>query len=143
MRNPLNIGSKILDAANVHAIKPISEEQLATLNTDKVFTTEIRAIGSNGGYVEHLPVAKVVEAFAKIGEKLTLLPSGEAIRAEWISNIKPFQSRADQPNRFASVVEFRNPASGQAVQEWFAARPEQIPGGNAPSLLDLAGGPGK
>ncbi len=143
MRNPLNLGNKIIDAGNVHAIKPLTEERTAGLNSAKDFTAEIRAIGSQGGYVEKLSVAEVVTAFAKIGEKLTLLPTGEAVRADWITNIKGFQSRPDAPNKFASVVELKNPASGQSVQEWFAARPDQIPGGNAPSLADLAGGPGK
>ncbi len=141
MKNPLNIGGKIIDAADVHAIKPLSDDQIAALNTDKKFTSEVRAIGSRGGYVENLSVSEVAAAFAKIGEKLTLLPSGEAIRAEWIASIKPFQSRPGEAARFASVVELKNPATGRSVEEWLAARPEQLPGGNAPSLADLAGGP--
>jgi hypothetical protein len=31
MQNPLNLGNKIIDAANVHAIKPLSEERTAGL----------------------------------------------------------------------------------------------------------------
>src|SRR5208337_4284926 len=90
MKNPLQIDTKIIDAADVHAIKPLTPEQLLTLNTDKNWTAEIRAIGSRGGYVENLSVSEIVEAFGKIGEKLALLPSGEAIRADWIAGIKPF-----------------------------------------------------
>lgn len=142
MEKPLNIGGKIIDAANVHAVKTLSEDQLATLNTDKNYTAEIRAIGGRGGYVENLSVKEIVTAFAKIGETLTLLPSGEeALRADWIASIKPFQSRPGETARFASVVELKNPVTGRSVEEWFAARPEQLPGGNAPSLADLAGGP--
>jgi hypothetical protein len=144
MKNPLNIGGKIIDAADVHAIKPLSEEQTHTLNSMKNFTAEIRTIGGRGGFVEESvapSIENVVEAFAKIGEKLTLLPSGEAIRDEWIRSIKPFQSRPDQPNKYGSVVEFKNPATGQSREEWFAAKPEQIPGGKAPLLADLANGP--
>ncbi|MGO9174298.1 MAG: hypothetical protein ACLP7P_20360 [Rhodomicrobium sp.] len=141
MQKPINLGHKIIDAADIHAVKPRDPEQNQGIATSKNFPAEIRALGTSGGLVENLSVPQVVEALDKMGEKLTLLPTGEAVRAEWIAQIKPFQSREGAPNKFASAVEFKHPVTGQRAEEWFAARPEQIPGGKAPKLADLAGGP--
>ena len=130
MQKPINIGGNIIDPSDVHAVKPVTPEQSATLSAENV-TAEIRAIGDKGGYVENLSVADVADVFGKIGEKLTVLPTGEAIRAEWIASIKPFQSRPGQPAKFASVVEFENPANGRRVEESLTATPAQVLAGRA------------
>lgn len=141
MKNPLDIGSKTIDVADVHCIKPLTPEQVAALGTDKKWTAEVRAIGSSGGYIENLSVAQVAAAFAKIGEKLTVLSTGEAIRGEWVKGVKDFAGQPGQPNKFKSVVKLTNPGTQQTVEEWFAAPRTEIPGGKAPSLAGLAGSP--
>ncbi|MBJ7533249.1 hypothetical protein JDN40_03900 [Rhodomicrobium vannielii ATCC 17100] len=142
MQKPLDLGGKIIDAANIHTVKPLSGERIAGLNSHKNFTAEIRAIGG-GGFVEKLSVSDIVEGLAKIGENLTLLPTGEAIRSAWVISVKEFASRPDAPNnKYASVVELRNPTTGDKVQEWLTARPTQILGSKPLSLNDLGGGPG-
>ena len=139
MKNPLDIGTKTIDVADVHCIKPLSAEQVAAIGTDKKWTVEIRAIGSSGGYIENLTVAQVAAAFAKVGEKLTVLSTGEAIRGEWVKGVKDFAGQPGQPNKYKSVVKLTHPETLVTAEEWFAASRNEIPGGKAPSLADLAG----
>jgi hypothetical protein len=142
MQKPINIGNKTIDAANVHLIRELTPERLATLpNWDKDWTVEIRALGSEGGFVEKLPLADVVAAFSKIGETLTVLPSGEAVRTGWAKSVKDFSSREGQPNKFGSVVTFKHPETGATAEEWLVAKRHDIVP-NAPSLASLASGPG-
>jgi hypothetical protein len=144
MKNPITIGTKTIDAANVVAIKPMTQERLSGINTDKNFTAEIRALGSPGAFVEKHSVAEIVAAFKQHGEDLTLLPTGEAIRTgeRWMLAITAFSERPG--GKFGSSVQMKNPHNGATGEERFAARPEQIPGGDAPTLDSLvAQGPVK
>jgi len=136
MKNPLNVNGKIIDAANVTAVKPLDEERLSGIETTRPFTAEIRLIDRQGAFVENASVQDVVDALGQIGEKLTLLVSGEAVRADWINSIRPFVSTGEQ-TRLRSVVQFRQPETGLITEEWFTARVEDIPGGNAPVLADV------
>ena len=136
MKNPLNTNGKIIDAANVTAIKPIGEDRLSGIDTHRKFTAEIRTIDRNGAFVESASVAEVASALEQVGEKLTMLPSGEAIRADWITAIKPFVGNGQQTH-FHSVVQFRQPDTGATLQEWFTAPVKDIPGGTAPVLSEL------
>ena len=136
MKNSLNVNGKIIDAANVTAVKPLDEDRLSGIETTRNFTAEIRLIDRHGAFVEDASVQDVVDALDQIGEKLTLLISGEAVRADWINSIRPFVSTGEQ-TRLRSVVQFRQPETGLITQEWFTARVEDIPGGNAPVLADV------
>ena len=136
MKNPLNVNGKIIDAANVTTVKPLAEDRLSNIGTTRKFTAEIRLIDGQGAFVEEASVQGVVDALDQIGEKLTLLRSGEAVRADWINTIKPFVTTGEQ-TRFRSVVQFRRPDTGWTTQEWFTARVEDIPGGNAPVLAGV------
>ena len=79
-------------------------------------------------------------SFAKIGEDLTLLPSGEAVRKAWVASVKDFVTRAGQPGKYHSVVKFAHPENGRTAEEWLVVRRDQIVG-TAPKLDDLASGP--
>ena len=136
MKNSLNVNGKIIDAANVTTVKPLGEDRLSGIDTTRKFTTEIRLIDRQGAFVENASVQDVVDALGQIGEKLTLLRSDEAVRADWINTIRPFVATG-QPTRFRSVVQFRHPETGATTEEWFTARVEDIPGGNAPVLADV------
>lgn len=141
MKNPLDVGTKTIDAATVHCIRPLSPERTATLNTDKKFDFEIRMINGEGAFVEAgIPLENLVGGFAKIGEELTVLNSGEAVRKAWIASVKDFASRPDQPAKYHSVVKFAHPENGRVAEEWLAAKRDQIVG-TTPKLDDLAGGP--
>ena len=150
MKNPIDLGHKTVDAARITAIKPISDEQRqsvsATLSSSANWTAEARSLGGPGGYIADLGVEKVVAGLARHGEKLAFIPeSGEAVRRDWLTSVKPFASRADRPSdqrKFRSVATFVNPETGETSEEWFAATPEQLRGGKVPSIHDLAGGPG-
>jgi hypothetical protein len=136
MKNPLNVNGKIIDAANVTTVKPLAEDRLSNIDTTRNFTAEIRLIDRHGVFVEEASVQDVADALDQVGEKLTLLRSGEAVRADWINSIKPFVT-TDPQIRFRSVIQFRHPETGLTAEEWFTARVEDIPGGNAPRLADL------
>jgi hypothetical protein len=138
MKNAIDIGSKTIDAANVHLIRELTPDRLANINTDKNFTVEIRALGSEGGFVEKISLAKVVEIFASRGEHLTILPSGEAIRTSFVQGAKDFASREGGPNKFHSVVSFKHPQTGATAEEWLSAKRTDITPA-APKLSDLAG----
>jgi hypothetical protein len=138
MKNPTDIGDKIIDAAKVHCVKPLTPERTAGLTTEKHFKAEIRAIGGAGGFVEYT-VSDIVAAFEQFGEKLTMVDTGEAIRAEWIMAITAFSDRPGVVKKFGSVVQMRHPDTGEIAKEWLLARPEQIPGGNAPKLASFIG----
>jgi hypothetical protein len=104
-------------------------ERTATLNTDKNFAFEIRTINGDGAFVEAgTSLAGIVAAFAKIGEELTLLETGEAIRKDWVASIKEFTSRSDQPAKYHSVVKFAHPENGRTAEEWLTAKRDQIVG---------------
>ena len=146
MEKPINIGNKTIDASDVHLIRELTPERLATLSTTgKNFTVEIRSLGGGGGFVEDLSLKEVVAAFSAMGEHLTVLPNSgdgpqEAARLGWVRSAKDFNSRPDQPVKYGSVVTFENP-KGATAEEWLGAkRTDVIP--NAPSLASLAGGPG-
>lgn len=142
MKNPLDLGHKVIDAANVTCIKPVSKDQLAALRSTENWSAEARAIGSAGGYIADVPVDGIVAAFNRLGERLVVIPeTGEAVRRDWLTSVKPFGGREGGPNKFHSVATFTNPATGETAEEWFAATPEQLRGSKAPSLKDLAGGP--
>jgi hypothetical protein len=85
-------------------------------------------------------LAKVVQAFGSIGEQLTVLPSGEAVRSAWLQTVNDFASREGQPNKYASVATFKHPTSSATAEEWLAAKRGDVVG-NAPKLADLGGGP--
>ena len=141
MQNPIDVGSKTIDAAAVHCVRPLTPERLATLATDKNFALEIRTINGDGAFIEAgMPIASVVAGFARIGEELTLIPSGEAIRKAWVASVKDFVSRPGEPAKFNSVVKFVHPETGRNAEEWFAAKRSDIVGAT-PRLDDLAGGP--
>ena len=141
MKNPIDVGSKTIDAATIHCVRPLAPERTATLNTDKTFAFEIRTINGDGAFIEAgTPLASLVAAFGKIGEELTLLETGEAIRKDWIASVKDFVSRPDQPAKYHSVVKFAHPETGRTAEEWLAARRDQIVGAT-PKLDELAGGP--
>ena len=141
MKNPIDVGSKTIDAATVHCIRPLPPERTATLNTDKNFAFEIRTMSGDGAFIEDgVALPNLVAGFAKIGEELTLLPSGEAIRTAWVASVKDFVSRPDQPAKYHSVVKFAHPETGRTAEEWFAAKRDQIVG-TTPKLDELAGGP--
>ncbi len=138
MKNPLNVnGTKIIDAANVISVKPLDKDSLTGIETERPFTAQIRLIDRHAAFVENASVEDVVEALGQIGEKLTLLASGEALRADWINIIRPFVSGGDQQTPFRSAVQFRHPESGLTTEERFTARVADIPGGNAPVLADV------
>ena len=85
-------------------------------------------------------LANLVAGFAKIGEELTLLDTGEAVRKEWIASVKDFVSRPGQPAKYHSVVKFAHPENGRTAEEWLTAKRDQIVG-TTPKLDDLASGP--
>ena len=136
MKNPLNVNGKIIDAANVTAVKPLDEDRLSGIETTRPFTAEIRLIDRQAAFVENASVQDVVDALGQIGEKLTLLISGEAVCANWINSIRPFVPTGE-PTRLRSVVQFRHPETGGTTEEWFTARVEDVPGGNAPVLANV------
>ena len=141
MKNPLDVGTKTIDAATIHCVRPLTPERLATLNTDKKFAFEIRTINGDGAFIEDgIPLPSLVAAFAKIGEDLTILNTGEAIRRDWVASVKDFVSRPDQPAKYSSVVKFVHPETGRSAEEWFAAKRGEIVG-TTPRLDELAGGP--
>jgi hypothetical protein len=141
MKNPLDVGTKTIDAAAIHCVRRLSPERTATLNTDKDFAYEIRTISGDGAFIEAgTPLASIVAGFAKIGEELTLLSTDEAIRKDWIASVKDFVSRPDQPAKYHSVVKFAHPENGRTAEEWFAAKRDQIVG-TTPKLDELAGSP--
>src|SRR5271166_3796029 len=105
MKNPLNVNGKIIDAANVTTVKPLAEDRLSNIDTTRKFTAEIRLIDRHGVFVEDASVQDVVAALGQIGERLTLLRSDEAVRADWINIIRPYVATG-QPSRFRSVVQF-------------------------------------
>ena len=141
MKNPLDVGTKTIDAATIHCIRPLPPERTATLNTEKKFAYEIRTINGDGAFVEAgISLEKLVAGFAKIGEELTLLASGEAVRKDWIASVKDFASRPGQPAKYNSVVKFTHPENGRTAEEWLTAKRDQIVG-TTQKLDDLAGGP--
>lgn len=52
MKNPIDVGSKTIDASTVHCIRPLAPERTATLNTDKKFAFEIRTLSGDGAFIE-------------------------------------------------------------------------------------------
>jgi hypothetical protein len=141
MQNPIDVGTKTIDAATVHCVRPLSADRLVTLNMEKNFALEIRTINGGGAFIEAgMPIADIIAGFARIGEELTLLGSGEAIRKQWVASVKDFVSRPDQPAKYNSVVKFVHPGTGRSTEEWFAAKRTDIVG-TTPRLEDLAGGP--
>ena len=136
MKNPLNVGGKIIDAANVTTVKPLDADRLSGIDTTRKFTAEIRLIDGHGVFVENASVQNIVDALDQIGEKLTLLRSDEAVRADWINSIRPYVTTGE-PTRLRSVIQFRHPETGGTTEEWFTARVEDVPGGNAPVLANV------
>ena len=67
-------------------------------------------MSGDGAFIEDgIPLPSLVAAFAKIGEDLTILNTGEAIRRDWVASVKDFVSRPDQPAKYSSVVKFVHP----------------------------------
>ena len=58
MKNPIDVGTKTLDAATVYCIRPVQPERTATLNTQKDFAYEIRTINRDGAFIE-IPASRL------------------------------------------------------------------------------------
>ena len=141
MKNPIDVGSKTIDAATIHCVRPLSPERTATLNTDKDFAFEIRTINGDGAFIEAgTPLASIVAGFRQDRGGADPARSGEAIRKDWVASVKDFVSRPDEPAKYQSVVKFAHPETGRTAEEWFAAKRDQIVG-TTPKLDELAGGP--
>ena len=126
MQKPIALDSERLwiDAANVVAILPISEEKRASQRWDSRFTAQVVAVGSDGG-LDTRPVYELVKVFRDAGVQLGYIKNtDEAIRRDAISSLRAFKGDPDAPVQyFHSVAKLTN---GREFREvWFAATPKQ------------------
>ncbi len=127
MKKPFALDNERLwiDAANVVAVLPISEDKRASQGWDSRFTAQVVAIGSEGG-LDTRPVSELVKVFRDAGIQLGYIKdTDEAIRHDAISSLRVFKGDPEAPVQyFHSAAKLTN---GRKVRElWFAATPKQI-----------------
>jgi hypothetical protein len=111
-----------IDAANVVAVLPISDDKRAAQGWDDRFTTQVVAVGSEGG-LDTRPVAELVKAFRGAGIQLGYIrETDEAIRHEAMSSLRAFKGDPNAPVQyFHSAAKLAN---GREL--WLAATPKQV-----------------
>lgn len=124
MQKPIALDNERLwiDAANVVAVLPISEEKRASQGWDARFKTQVVAVGSEGG-LDTRPVSELVKLFRGAGIQLGYIKdTDEAIKHEAISSLRTFKG---DPN--AAVQYFHSAAKLANGRElWLAATPKQV-----------------
>lgn len=124
MQKPIALDNERLwiDAANVVAVLPISDEKRASQGWDSRFKAQVIAAGSEGG-LDTRPVAELVKVFRAAGIQLGYVKeTSEAILHDAISSLRAFKG---DPN--APVQYFHSAAKLTSGRElWFAATPKQI-----------------
>ena len=106
MQNPIALDNERLriDAANVVAIPPISDEKRASQRWDSRFTAQVVAIGSDGG-ADTRPVSELVKVFRDAGIQLGYMKdTDEAIRHDAFSSLRVFKGDPEAPSVAPSVV---------------------------------------
>ena len=124
MKKPFALDNERLwiDAANVVAVLPISEDKRAAQGWDSRFTAQVVAVGSEGG-LDTRPVSELVKAFRGAGIQLGYIKeTDEAIRHEAMSSLRAFKGDPNAPVRyFHSAAKLAN---GREL--WLAATPKQV-----------------
>jgi hypothetical protein len=124
MKKPFALDNERLwiDAANVVAVLPISEDKRISRGWDSRFTAQILAIGSEGG-LDTRPVAEIVKAFRGAGVQLGYIKeTDEAIKHEAVSSLRAFNGDPGAPVQY-----FRSAAKLANGRElWLAATPKQV-----------------
>lgn len=124
MQKPIALDSERLwiDAANVVAVLPISEEKRASQGWDSRFKAQVVAAGSGGG-LDTRPVSELVRIFRGAGIQLGYIrETDEAIKHEAISSLRTFKGDPDAPVQyFHSAAKLTN---GREL--WLAATPKQV-----------------
>ena len=127
MKKPFALDNERLwiDAANVVAVLPISEDKRASQGWDSRFTAQVVTIGSEGG-LDTRPVSELVKVFRDAGVQLGYIKdTNEAVRRDAISSLRVFKGDPEAPVQyFHSVAKLAN---GRKFRElWFAATPKQV-----------------
>ena len=124
MQKPIALDNERLwiDAANVVAVLPISEEKRASQGWDSRFKSQVVAVGSEGG-LDTRPVAELVKLFRGAGIQLGYVKdTDEAIRHDAISSLRTFKGDLNAPVQyFHSAAKLAN---GREL--WLAATPKQL-----------------
>ena len=124
MKKPFALDNERLwiDAANVVAVLPISEDKRAAQGWDSRFTAQVLAIGSEGG-LDTRPVGELVKAFRGAGVQLGYIKeTDEAIKHEAISSLRAFKGDPNAPVQyFHSAAKLAN-----SRELWLAATPKQV-----------------
>jgi len=124
MKKPFALDNERLwiDAANVVAVLPISEDKRSAQGWDNRFTAQVVAVGSEGG-LDTRPVADLVKAFRGAGIQLGYIrDTDEAIRHDAISSLRAFKGDPNAPVQyFHSAAKLAN---GREL--WLAATPKQV-----------------
>jgi hypothetical protein len=127
MQRPIALDSERLwiDAVNVVAILPISEEKRLSQRWDSRFTTQVVAVGSEGG-LDTRPVRELVKVFRDAGVQLGYIKdTDEAVRHEALSSLRVFKGDPEAPVQyFHSVAKLTNGRESREL--WFAATPKQV-----------------
>jgi hypothetical protein len=124
MQKPVALDSERLwiDAANVVAVLPISEEKRGSQGWDGRFKAQVVAVGSEGG-LDTRPVAELVKVFRGAGIQLGYVrDTDEAIKHDAISSLRAFKGDPNGPVQyFHSAAKLAN---GREL--WLAATPKQV-----------------
>ena len=122
MKKPFALDNERLwiDAANVVAVLPISEDKRASQGWDSRFTAQVVAIGSEGG-LDTRPVSELVKVFRDAGVQLGYIKNtDEAIRHDAISSLRVFKGDPEAPVQyFHSAAKLTN---GRKVREAVVCR---------------------
>ena len=124
MQKPIALDNERLwiDAANVVAVLPISEEKRASQGWDSRFKSQVVAVGSEGG-LDTRPVTELVKLFRGASIQLGYVKdTDEAIRHDAISSLRTFKGDQNAPVQyFHSAAKLAN---GREL--WLAATPKQL-----------------
>jgi hypothetical protein len=89
-----------IDAANVVAILPISEEKRASQDWDGRFKAQVVAVGSEGG-LDTRSVSELVKVFRGAGIQLGYVrDTDEAIKHDAVSSLRAFKGDPNAPVQY-------------------------------------------
>lgn len=127
MQKPIALDNERLwiDAANVVAVLPISEEKRVSQGWDSRFKSQVVALGSEGG-LDTRSVGELVRDFRSVGVQLGYVKeTDEAVAHDRISSLRAFKGDPKAPVQYFHAAAIL--ANGDTKREqWFAATPQQI-----------------
>jgi hypothetical protein len=102
MQKPVALDSERLwiDAANVVAVLPISEEKRGSQGWDGRFKAQVVAVGSEGG-LDTRSVSELVKVFRGAGIQLGYVrDTDEAIKHDAVSSLRAFKGDPNAPVQY-------------------------------------------